>query len=162
MGFFSRAKRSSLLSPRKQSFPRPRTRLRRLFFERFEDRRMLATALNDHYSVAMNGTLSREATHNDSYDPDGAYAYMSSWPTNVGGFSSGSGDGQLNFWYMPRFNFVGTDSFSYVLCDAAGCDSATVTIESGTRGWKIKLRSPICEAGFRRPHALLKILTRWT
>lgn len=36
-------------------------------------------------------------------------------------------DGTLN--YIPNFNFCGTDSFNYVLCNMVGCDTALVIVE---------------------------------
>src|SRR5438874_1188079 len=90
-------------------------------------------------------------TGNDS-DPDGDQIHVTSITlTSHGTVNYSFQDGSLT--YQPSQNFVGTDSFTYQLCDyAGGCANTTVTIrvlvndlreESGTTSCNKSVGGPV-------------------
>jgi YVTN family beta-propeller protein/VCBS repeat-containing protein len=99
--------------------------------------RTAATAVNsppdardDAYSTAANTTLTvtsaNSALKNDT-DANGDKLRVISNTTPAQGTLTMSSTGQ--FTYVPKANFVGTDSFNYTISDGkGGTDTATVTI----------------------------------
>jgi hypothetical protein len=59
----------------------------------------------------------------------------------------GAGAGQGQFVYVPPVGFSGTDSFTYLIANAAGTASATVTFSVGTPIWFINMTPGACTAG---------------
>jgi gliding motility-associated-like protein len=83
-------------------------------------------ATDDQINFYLDGILNGKVADNDVPSGDGNNIWaMISQPTN--GTISFSQDG--SFIYTPNLNFLGSDSFTYRLCDVDGdCDEATVTI----------------------------------
>ncbi|MDJ1485392.1 Ig-like domain-containing protein [Cytophagaceae bacterium YF14B1] len=93
-------------------------------------------AQNDENRTNYNTTLtivtgSKNLLSNDS-DPDGdaiSILPVTSWPTTQGGTITVGADG--SYTYTPRNNFLGTDTYTYTVCDDAdpkGCATATLFI----------------------------------
>jgi gliding motility-associated-like protein len=84
-------------------------------------------ANDDVATVNVDGSLSDFVDENDIWSGDGGNEYTLVTPTSNGSvFLNPDG----SYTYTPNINFVGTDSFTYKLCDADGdCDDAKVTIE---------------------------------
>jgi gliding motility-associated-like protein len=82
-------------------------------------------AVDDNYSTEFNTTLDGDVSDNDS-DPEGnGLDYtVDNGPDN--GTLTLNPDG--TFTYTPDNGFTGTDSFTYIACSGALCDTATVTI----------------------------------
>ncbi|MFN0032869.1 MAG: Ig-like domain-containing protein, partial [Flavobacteriales bacterium] len=83
-------------------------------------------AEDDNYSTDQNTTLDGDVSTNDS-DTDGI---NNTWVVDE---EPDNGDVTLNpdgtFTYIPDNGFVGTDTFTYIMCDEDGaCDTAVVTI----------------------------------
>lgn len=86
-------------------------------------------ASDDTASTSASMPVVIDVAANDT-DPDGdldpATVNVTSGPSN--GAAVSNGDGTVT--YTPNTGFVGTDSFTYEICDAEGlCDQAEVTIE---------------------------------
>jgi hypothetical protein len=130
----------NLSARRLRSQPR---RLRRLLFEQFEDRRVLATAEDDSFSFFSSQTFNGNTWLNDDYqwshtnsvyndetqewehDTQYAMGWINSPPSFAASFNT-SPEGY--FQYTAQAGFSGTDSFTYTICDVSGCDSATATL----------------------------------
>ncbi|MBW8333868.1 MAG: tandem-95 repeat protein, partial [Prolixibacteraceae bacterium] len=84
-------------------------------------------ANDDLFTVNVDGSLSDFVDENDIWSGDGGNEYtLVTPPSNGSVFLNPDG----SYTYTPNINFVGTDSFTYKLCDADGdCDDAKVTIE---------------------------------
>ena len=85
-------------------------------------------AVNDINDTYRNIPVSGNILPND-YDLNGDSLIVNTTPiTNpVNGTVTVNTDG--SYTYVPGFNFIGQDSFDYVICDPAGlCDTATVYI----------------------------------
>ncbi|MDP3913016.1 MAG: Ig-like domain-containing protein, partial [Bacteroidota bacterium] len=84
-------------------------------------------ANDDLANVNVDGSLSDFVDENDIWSGDGGNEYtLVTPPSNGSVFLNPDG----SYTYTPNINFVGTDSFTYKLCDADGdCDDAKVTIE---------------------------------
>jgi len=82
-------------------------------------------AANDAYTTNKNNLLFLFVLAND-YDLDGDPLTVSLLVPSLHGTSVSTGTG---FNYSPAFNYVGTDSFKYLVCDTTSrCDTATVII----------------------------------
>lgn len=88
-------------------------------------------AANDAFSTDLNVSITINPIVNDS-DPEGQNIMITSvqQPANGTTFVI---DGGAAVVYMPALNFVGTDTFSYTICDNAGlCATALVAISVGS------------------------------
>jgi hypothetical protein len=87
------------------------------------------TAVNDAFNVQANGTLGVSAPGvlgNDNSNGSGAMTAVLATTTSNGSLALNVNGG---FTYVPAFNFVGTDSFTYRASNAGGTSNiATVTI----------------------------------
>jgi gliding motility-associated-like protein len=83
-------------------------------------------ANDDQINFYLDGILNGKVADNDLPSGDGGNIWtIISQPAN--GTISFNQDG--SFIYTPNLNFLGSDSFTYRLCDVDGdCDQATVTI----------------------------------
>jgi gliding motility-associated-like protein len=83
-------------------------------------------ATDDQINFYLDGILNGKVADNDVASGDGSNIWtMISQPTN--GTISFNQDG--SFIYTPNLNFLGSDTFTYRLCDTDGdCDEANVTI----------------------------------
>ncbi len=83
-------------------------------------------ANDDLINFYLDGILNGKVADNDVPSGDGSNVWtIMSQPAN--GTISFNQDG--SFVYTPNLNFLGSDSFTYKLCDVDGdCDQATVTI----------------------------------
>ncbi len=85
----------------------------------------------DDYSNTNGTPVTISVLGNDS-DPDGDVVYICGWEQASNGTVIQSGYG---FVYSPNAGFVGTDVFSYTICDGnGGEDVAIVTITAGGGG----------------------------
>jgi large repetitive protein len=82
-------------------------------------------AVDDNYSTEFNTPVDGDVSNNDT-DPEGnGLDYtVDNGPDN--GTLTLNPDG--TFTYTPDNGFTGTDSFTYIACSGALCDTATVTI----------------------------------
>uniref|UniRef100_UPI002638FC81 Ig-like domain-containing protein n=1 Tax=Ilumatobacter sp. TaxID=1967498 RepID=UPI002638FC81 len=89
-------------------------------------------AVDDTATVVEDTTVATviDALANDDLTDDATYLTGSLDTTGTAGTVVDNGDG--TFDYTPASGFVGTDSFSYTICDddtpTATCDTATVTV----------------------------------
>ncbi len=83
----------------------------------------LPVALDDTISMMQNETGSIPVLDNDTIDYLATLTVLTE-PTNGGAYVMM--DNQIA--YEPDEDFCGTDVFSYMLCNLAGCDTATVEI----------------------------------
>ena len=82
------------------------------------------TAVSDVYSMAANTVLAGNAASNDTYAPGSQFAALSN-PSH--GTVTMNTDG--TYTYTPAINYVGTDSFAYMITDPTGAQRiATETI----------------------------------
>jgi hypothetical protein len=147
---FRRGHRKQASRPRSKA----KARFRQVIFEQFENRYLLAAAVDDTFSGAMNTSIGGDPLSNDSYnaswdDPDNPVWGCVEWEAFPGdGFytcieegwiastayatasaTSQPANGHLDgITYIPDTNFVGTDSFNYTVCDNDGCGYATITV----------------------------------
>ncbi|MEZ4887550.1 MAG: Ig-like domain-containing protein [Chitinophagales bacterium] len=86
-------------------------------------------AVDDNIVTQLNQLIGIGVLGNDS-DPDGdnlTITAISSNPSNGTAVIVGFNNSSIN--YTPNFNFVGVDSFEYVICDPLGlCDTALVKV----------------------------------
>ena len=105
-------------------------RNRRLLFEQFEDRRVLATPNDDWYTVTIDTPLVVNAAQgllsNDEYDGGVLIDLHLATAPNSGTIPDFQSDG--SFTYVPNEGFYGWDSFFYGLCDGE-CNAAWVWIK---------------------------------
>jgi gliding motility-associated-like protein len=90
-------------------------------------------AINDNATTALNTTVSINVIANDQQtenDPFGITTFTQ--PANGTVTQNG---GQLV--YTPNNGYVGTDVFSYTICDNDGCSTATVTVTVTDNGTPI-------------------------
>ena len=88
-------------------------------------------AIDDAVTVAEDsGATAIDAIGNDTLTDDATYLTGSLDTTGMVGSATDNGDG--TFDYTPAAGFVGTDTFTYTICDddtpTATCDTATVTV----------------------------------
>jgi len=81
-------------------------------------------AVNDNATTDVNIETTIAATDNDTSNCPLASEDVVTQPTN--GTVTDNDDG--SFSYTPETDFCGVDSFSYSICNAAGCDTAWVLI----------------------------------
>jgi gliding motility-associated-like protein len=87
----------------------------------------LPVANDDVANVNVDGSLSDFVDENDLWSGDGGNEYtLVTPPSNGSVFLNPDG----SYTYTPNISFIGTDSFTYKLCDSDGdCDDAKVTID---------------------------------
>src|SRR5688500_7247000 len=79
-------------------------------------------ATNDTFNINKNNQVTLPVLSND-FDIDGDLLTLTVLVPPANGNATLSGN-QLT--YLPNLNYVGTDSFTYVVCDPAKtCDTAT-------------------------------------
>jgi gliding motility-associated-like protein len=83
-------------------------------------------ANDDAFETDQNITLNGNVTFNDVEGDGDALTVTIVDNVTVGSLTLNS-DG--SFTYVPATDFIGTDTFSYSLCDIDGCDTADVVIE---------------------------------
>lgn len=84
-------------------------------------------AVNDTFTVTAGATLTASVAGNDRLYPDGGNAWETITTTVNGTLNFANATG--NFTYQPHGGFVGTDTFTYQMCDIdAECTTATATI----------------------------------
>ena len=83
-------------------------------------------AVDDLYETDQNTQFGANVTVNDAEGDGDALTVTLVDDVTVGSLVL-TADG--NFTYLPAADYLGFDSFTYSLCDADGCDTATVTIE---------------------------------
>lgn len=82
-------------------------------------------AVDDNYTINKNTTATLPVTSND-FDRDGDPLSVAIPYAAAHGTATVTG---TDVQYIPNFNFVGTDTFSYTLCDTTNrCDTAKVFI----------------------------------
>ena len=101
----------------------------------------LSSAVNDAYNAVTNTTLNVSAatgvTSNDTLNGGSIVSYGATTggeqatigaatPTSAGGSVTLNADGSFN--YNPLTDFFGTDTFKYILQNAGGTSTATVTL----------------------------------
>ena len=91
------------------------------------DTRALPIAENDRAQTFIGTPVTIEVLTNDT--PNGAVTPVITI-TPAKGTAVVNADGTIE--YTPNRNFVGTDSFVYELCNAAGCVTATVSVQVGS------------------------------
>ncbi len=83
-------------------------------------------ANDDNVTTDQNTSVTLFPMSNDSH-PDGASFSITSISDPANGILIANGDG--SYTYTPNAGFVGTDQFTYQICDEDGnCDTATITI----------------------------------
>lgn len=86
-------------------------------------------AVDDAWTVPADADTILAVTDNDS-DPEGEPLTLLPTSSPAHGTLANNGDGTLT--YTPEAGYVGTDTFTYTVCDPNGaCDSATVTLDVG-------------------------------
>ena len=99
-------------------------------------------AVNDSFNALGNATLNRTAPNgvltNDTLN--GAEIIGFDSVGDSGGTLTLNADGSLN--YTPVFGFVGAESFSYTIANAAGESTATVTFTSTASGFFVDNTAP--------------------
>ena len=83
-------------------------------------------ANDDAYETDQNITLNGNVTFND-VEGDGDALTVTIVENVTSGTLTLESDG--SFTYVPATDYLGSDSFSYSLCDVDGCDTAVVTID---------------------------------
>ena len=91
------------------------------------DTSALPIAENDSAQTFIGTPVTIEVLTNDT--PNGAVTPVITI-TPAKGTAVVNADGTIE--YTPNRNFVGTDSFVYELCNAAGCATATVSVKVGS------------------------------
>jgi gliding motility-associated-like protein len=82
-------------------------------------------ANNDSFSINKNNQVTLPVLSND-FDIDGDSLVLSILTPPMHGSAAASGN---QITYLPTLNYVGNDSFTYVICDSTGlCDTAIVFI----------------------------------
>jgi gliding motility-associated-like protein len=87
-------------------------------------------AVNDNVSTSLNVPYSGNVITNDT-DEEGNTLTLNTTPVASPTYGSVTLNASGTFTYTPKINFVGTDSFTYQICDngsPSGCDQAVVTI----------------------------------
>ncbi len=82
-------------------------------------------AVDDEYSTNENTLLNGNVGDNDQ-DPDGNVLVFTLLADAANGTLTLTNNG--GFTYLPDPNFVGEDTFTYIVCDADVCDTAIVVI----------------------------------
>jgi gliding motility-associated-like protein len=82
-------------------------------------------AADDNYTITQDATLEDNVMTNDT-DVDNEELTVALLDDVSNGTLTLDADG--NFSYVPEAGFLGADTFSYVLCDTALCDTAIVII----------------------------------
>jgi gliding motility-associated-like protein len=96
-----------------------------LFFLQYLPAQNPPVATNDTFTINKNTQVILPVLSND-YDVDGDSLALSILSPPANGIATLSGN---QITYLPSLNYVGTDSFTYVICDSANtCDTATVFI----------------------------------
>ncbi|MDW8295757.1 MAG: Ig-like domain-containing protein, partial [Raineya sp.] len=88
-------------------------------------------AVNDNIGTAPNTPVSGNASTNDNLPPGGSYTYTVTTPP-ANGTVTMNPDG--TFTYTPNPGFVGTDTFTYTVCNnlvPPQCSTATITVTVG-------------------------------
>ncbi|PYS67994.1 MAG: hypothetical protein DMF73_17915 [Acidobacteria bacterium] len=89
-------------------------------------------AVDDSFTIHCCSLIN--VTANDS-DPDNEVFFISDFPTRPAhGTISNNGNG--NVFFMATTGYVGTDSFTYQICDPQhACATATVTLNISVSSW---------------------------
>ena len=81
-------------------------------------------AIDDYTTTSVNTPITIDVTANDqATDGDSFSITTFTPPTNGTAILVGG-----NFIYTPNTDFIGSDSFTYTICDDDGCDQATVYV----------------------------------
>ncbi len=85
---------------------------------------MTAELVDDNFVVQSGTAANLDVLSNDILPSPIISLTIVSGPTN----GSVTGNGLIDFSYTSAAGYCGTDAFTYEVCDAGGCDQATVTL----------------------------------
>ena len=89
-------------------------------------------AVDDFDSIDMNTEMQIDVCANDTIPPNLPLTNFFPLPASLGGIGPSNGtvfsNNDCTVNYVPDNNYCGLDSFSYVICNMAGCDTANVFV----------------------------------
>ena len=92
----------------------------------------IPVAVDDFDSIDMNTEMQINVCDNDTIPPNLLLTNFFVLPASLGGVGPSNGNvfsnNDCTVNYVPDIDYCGADSFSYVICNMFGCDTANVTV----------------------------------